>query len=103
MFADVVPIRPYDGFFKWLPQFHSATGSEHVKITLSIGIGFLLLMAILPSLANLTTGITIAHTGFTPNPNVTKTPAFVALIDTVPLVAAGIGLGWGMDHLGTIL
>jgi len=60
-------------------------------------------MALLPTLANLTTGITMAHTGFTPNPNVTSTPGLVTLVRTVPLVAAGVGLGFIMDDLGTIL
>jgi hypothetical protein len=66
-------------------------------------LGILILAALLPSVANLTTGITIAHTGFTPNPNVTSTPGLVSLVRTVPLVAAGIGLGWALDDLGTVL
>jgi hypothetical protein len=66
-------------------------------------LAILILAAFLPTIANATTGITIAHTGFTPNPNVTATPGYVALIRTAPLVAAGIGLGWVLDDLGTIL
>jgi len=103
LFTDVIPIRPYDIFFKWVPQFQSVAGSEHVKIVFTSGLLILFLMALLPTLANLTTGITMAHTGFTPNPNVTATPGFVTAIRTMPLVAIGVGLGFALDDLGTIL
>jgi hypothetical protein len=38
------------------------------------------------TVANFTTGITIAHTGFTPNPNVTQSIGFVPIIQLVPFV-----------------
>ena len=106
IFADVVPIRPYDLFFKWVPQFHSSTGtlgSAQVKGILLIGILLLFLAAFLPSIANLTTGITVAHTGFTPNPNVTASPGYVSMIRTLPLVGIGIGLGFALDDMGKML
>ncbi len=106
VFSEVIPIRPYDIFFKWIPQIHSATGpigSEHVKGILLVGIMILFLAAFLPSIANLTTGITVAHTSFTPNPNVTGTPGYVSLIRTLPLVGLGIGLGFALDDMGKML
>ena len=43
------------------------------------------------NVANFTTGITIAHTGFTPNPNVTGTAGLVPLIQLIPFIfVAGI-------------
>src|SRR5207245_4339023 len=36
--------------------------------------------------ANFTTGITIAHTGFTPNPNVTASVGFVPIVQLIPFV-----------------
>lgn len=69
--------------------------------------GILLLILIgaslLPSVANATTGITIAHTGFTPNPNVTGTPGFVPLIQILPLVFIGVLLGYAIDELTSVL
>lgn len=69
--------------------------------------GLLLLILIGASLlgpiANATTGITIAHTGFTPNPNVTGTPGFVPLIQVLPLVFIGVVLGFAIDELASVL
>jgi len=59
--------------------------------------------ALLPSVANATTGITIAHTGFTPNTNVTGTPGFVPLIQVLPLIFIGVILGYGLDELTSVL
>jgi hypothetical protein len=38
------------------------------------------------TVANFTTGITIAHTGFTPNTNVTQSIGFVPIIQLIPFV-----------------
>ena len=38
------------------------------------------------TVANFTTGITIAHTGFTPNPHVTQSIGFVPIIQLIPFV-----------------
>ena len=69
--------------------------------------GLLLLILIGASLlgpvANATTGITIAHTGFTPNANVTATPGFVPLIQVLPLVFVGVLLGFAIDELTSVL
>lgn len=76
--------------------------------------GLLLLIligaAVIPSVANATTGITIAHSSFgnatlnvKPNPNVTGTPAYVTLIQVLPLIFVGIIIGYGLDELAAVL
>ena len=64
---------------------------------------FLIGASLLGPVANATTGITIAHTGFTPNANITGTPGFVPLIQVLPLVFIGILLGFGLDELTAVL
>ena len=59
--------------------------------------------SLLGPIANATTGITIAHTGFTPNPNVTQTPGYVALIQVIPLIFVGVVIGFGLDELQSVL
>ena len=59
--------------------------------------------ALLGPIANATTGITVAHTGFTPNVNVTSTPGFVPLIQVLPLVFIGVVLGFAVDELASVL
>ena len=44
------------------------------------------------TVANFTTGITVAHTGFTPNPNVTGSIGFVPIIQLIPFVFAAMVL-----------
>lgn len=44
------------------------------------------------TVANFTTGITVAHTGFTPNPNVTSSIGFVPIIQLVPFIFAAMVL-----------
>lgn len=82
----------------------NAIGSGHA-IGRVFGILLLILIgaALLPSVANATTGITIAHTGFTPNTNVTSTPGFVPLIQVLPLIFIGVILGYGLDELTAVL
>jgi hypothetical protein len=48
--------------------------------------------ALISPVANLTTGVTIAHTGFTPNPNVTQTPGLTSVLQLYPLFFIFIGL-----------
>lgn len=66
--------------------------------------------SVLPAVANVTTGITIAHSSFgnatlnvKPNPNVTSTTGFVPLIQVVPLIFVGILIGYGLDELTAVL
>lgn len=106
-FSDVIPIRPYDQMIRWIPTFQNSF--SHATPKVALGTIFTLVLVILfvssfaVSIANLTTGITIAHQGFTPNPNVTKTPGLSALDPILPLVAIGIGAGFALDELGGIL
>ena len=51
-----------------------------------------LIAALVAPVANLTTGITIAHTGFTPNANVTQTPGLTPILQLYPLFFVFIGL-----------
>jgi hypothetical protein len=51
-----------------------------------------LISALVAPVANLTTGITIAHTGFTPNSNVTGTPGLAPILQLYPLFFVFIGL-----------
>jgi hypothetical protein len=84
-------------------------GFTNIAVGHSIGrmFGILLLIligaALIPSVANATTGITIAHTGFTPNTNVTGTAGLVPLIQVLPLVFVGIILGFAVDELASVL
>lgn len=105
VFVDVVPIRPYDTFFKWIPSFSGSEAFQGhaVKTVFTVGFLILVLAAMLPTIANATTGITIAHSGFTPNPNITATPGDTSLIRIVPLVFGGVGIGLAIDELPGIL
>lgn len=60
---------------------------------------FLIAALVLP-VANLTTGITISHTGFTPNPNVTSTPGLAPILQVYPLFFVFIGLIFLARHFG---
>jgi len=64
---------------------------------------FIVGAALIPTIANATTGITIAHTGFTPNPNVTGTAGLTPLIQILPLIFVGVLLGFGIDELSSVL
>jgi len=57
-----------------------------------------LIAALVAPVANLTTGLTIAHTGFTPNPNVTQTPGLVPILQLYPLFFIFIGLIFLAKH-----
>jgi len=59
-----------------------------------------LIAALTAPVANLTTGITIAHTGFTPNPNVTGTPGLAPILQVYPLFFVFIGLIFLAKHFG---
>lgn len=48
--------------------------------------------ALIGNIANVTTGITIPHAGFTPNPNLTASPGAVPLTQLYPLVFVALGL-----------
>jgi len=65
--------------------------------TLATGIFELIIVifivgALIGNIANATTGITIAHTGFTPNPNLTASPGAVPLTQLFPLIFISVGI-----------
>src|SRR5690242_5521517 len=51
-----------------------------------IAIIVLFIANLIGPVANFTTGITIAHTGFTPNPNVTASVGLVPLVQLIPFI-----------------
>ena len=59
-----------------------------------------LIAALIAPVANLTTGLTIAHTGFTPNPNITATPGLSPILQVYPLFFVFIGLIYLAKHFG---
>ena len=61
---------------------------EVIIITLVI----VLIASLIRGVANVTTGITISHAGFTPNPNVTGSPGTATILTLYPLVFVFIGL-----------
>lgn len=107
VFSDVVPIRPYDTFFRAVQPTPQNTFYQAAKTPIgaifSVALIILILGATAASLANATTGTVIAHLGFTPNPNVTKTPGLTAAIPILPLLVIGVGIGLAVDEMGGIL
>jgi len=81
----------------------SNAASAHIGRLFGILLLFIVGAALIPTIANATTGITIAHTGFTPNPNVTGTAGLTPLIQILPLIFVGILLGFGIDELSSVL
>ncbi len=106
LFGDVIPIRPYDGFFQWKPLFqNSLQQASKTPLGTVLTVLFLILVvaAVAPSVANATTGITIAHAGFSPNINLTRSPGVTAAVPILPLIFIGIGIGYVLDEMGGIL
>lgn len=68
-------------------------GIENIGVSLfELIIIIFIVGALIGNVANATTGITIAHTGFTPNANLTASPGAVPLTQLYPLVFVAIGL-----------
>ena len=59
---------------------------------IAVVIAVFLIAALVGPIANFTTGITIAHTGFTPNPNVTASPGTVPILQLYPFLFVVLGL-----------
>lgn len=102
-FADVVPLRPYDGMIRWTMNFSNSSPSQGIKTVFTILLLILVLSAGAAAVANSTTGITIAHTGFTPNINLTRTNGLTGLTQALPLVFLGAGIGYVLDEMGSVL
>lgn len=106
LFNDVIPIRPYDGFFRWTPQFQNGliqSTRNPITMLFTVVLIILILGATAGALANSTTGIVTAHTGFTPNINLTSSPGVKNTVPVLPLVFIGIGLGFVLDEVSGIL
>jgi len=58
----------------------------------AVVVAVFLIAALISPVANFTTGITIAHTGFTPNPNVTSSPGAVPLLQLYTFLFVVLGL-----------
>ena len=86
LYNDVIPIRPYTGFFQTnLTNLLRATSSAGLVGDLFGAVIIIVLASSLfATIANLTTGKVIAHAGFTPNPNVTATVGLVPVIQLIP-------------------
>jgi hypothetical protein len=89
-----------------LPDLSSLLG-KYLRAFSNVGIfgmvivsvlAIFLIAALVAPVANLTTGITIAHTGFTPNPNVTSTPGLTPILQIYPLFFVFIGLFFLAKH-----
>lgn len=97
-FPDVVPLRPYTSQFTTTPvQFigRASIVTDVVMVTLLIT----LVAALIRGIANQTTGIVVAHSGFTPNGNITSSPGVSPVIQLYPLLFAFIGLVLAMKYL----
>ena len=55
-------------------------------------IAIFIVASLIGNIANATTGITVPHTGFTPNPNLTASPGAVPLTQLFPLIFVALGL-----------
>ena len=95
--TDIVPFRPYSAVFKWAGSISPTNASTDIVATIAIiTLIILLVSSLIRPIANLTTGITLSHSGFTPNANVTGSPAVPSILSLYPLVFAFLGLlaGW---------
>jgi len=63
-----------------------------------IGLVLFVIASLVRQVANVTTGITIAHTGFTPNVNVTGSPGVSSVLTLYPLAFVFIGLVYLAKH-----
>jgi len=66
---------------------------------LGVAIIFIFSASLIGPIANATTGITIAHTGFTPNPNVTASVGLVPVTQLLPFVFVALILFGGFRVL----
>jgi hypothetical protein len=100
-FPDVVPARPYSHAFSFMPiwmMIGRDSGSSMMSYILIVTLVIVLISSLVRAVANSTTGITIAHTGFTPNPNITGSPGVASILSLYPLAFVFIGLFWAAKH-----
>lgn len=68
------------------------TNISFIGAAIGVIIVIFVISALVGPVSNFTTGITIAHTGFTPNSNVTGSPGTVPLLQLYPLFFVIFGL-----------
>ena len=99
-FPDVIPVRPYSHTFAFAPiwMFVGESSSKVMTTILIMTLIIVLISSLVRAVANSTTGITIAHTGFTPNLNITGSPGVSSVLSLYPLAFVFIGLFWAAKH-----
>ena len=86
-------LGPSMDLMKMLRSFlQTLTNLSFLDGAIGVVIVVFLVGALVGPIANFTTGITIAHTGFTPNPNVTQSPGAAPLLQIYPLFFVIFGL-----------
>ena len=75
-----------------MPGMASIRAIGFLEAAIGIIIVIFVIAALVGPVANFTTGITIAHSGFTPNPNVTASPGATPLLQLYPLFFVIFGL-----------
>lgn len=75
-----------------LPGMANIRAIGFLEAAIGIIIVIFVIAALVGPVANFTTGITIAHTGFTPNANVTASPGATPLLQLYPLFFVIFGL-----------
>jgi hypothetical protein len=98
IFTDVLPFRPYTAFFKtevvsMVNVVSKSSSGEVIGDVFGATIVIILASSLFATIANFTTGRTIAHAGFTPNPNITASIGFVPVIQLIPFVFGAMVLG----------
>lgn len=82
--------RPYSAPFIMSPRPVPNVKNSFMGDILGATIVIIFAASLLATIANRTTGITIAHTGFTPNPNVTSSTALVPITQLIPFLFLGL-------------
>ena len=98
-FNDVIPARPYSHIFSLTPVWLIVgRDSSILSQVMIIGLVLFVIASLVRQVANVTTGITIAHTGFTPNVNITGSPGVSSVLTVYPLVFVFLGLVYLVKH-----
>jgi hypothetical protein len=94
--TEIIPTRPYSAVFAPASiiieqslggsNSHSLVGELFLVAILIFFIG-----SLIGPVANRTTGITIPHSGFTVNPNITASPGLVPLTQLLPFLLVAVG------------
>jgi hypothetical protein len=85
-FSDVIPLRPYSHVFQTdlTTISRAVAGGGLVSDIFGAILIIVLASSLFGTIANFTTGRTIAHAGFTVNPNITASVGMVPVIQLIP-------------------